>query len=94
MFSFLFLACCVWNWVDLVDLGLFFVFHTFGRGPHPLLVTQCGHTRTFVLHTGRYRTWVNWEPADPVKILKNLRFSLSVSLGFVYVFLASAQICT
>ena len=31
MFLFLFLACCVWNWVDLVDLGLFFVFHNFGE---------------------------------------------------------------
>ena len=83
MFLFLFLACCVWNWVGLVNLELFFVFHTFGRGPHPLLVTQCRPICTFALHTERYRTRANWEPADLVKILKNLKFSLSVSLGFV-----------
>ena len=90
MFLFLFLACCVWNWVDLVDLGLFFVFHTFGRGPHPRLATQCRPIHTFAFHTERYRTCVNCGPADPVKILKNLRFSISISLGFFYVFLASA----
>lgn len=83
MFLFLFLAFCVWNWVDLVDLGLLFIFHTFGRGPHPLLVTQCGPVRTFSLHTERYRTCVDCGPVDPVKVLKNLRFSLLVSLGFV-----------
>ena len=73
----------MWDWVGLVDLELFFVFHTFGRGPHPLLVTQCGPIRTFALHTEWYRTCVDRGPADPVKILENLRFSLSVSLGFV-----------
>ena len=83
MFLFLFLACCVWNWVDLVDLGLFFVFHNFGRAPHPQLVTQCVPIRTFAFSTERYRTCVNCGPADPVKILGNLRFSLSVSLFFV-----------
>lgn len=82
MFLFLFLACCVWNWVDLVDLGLFFVFHNFGRGPHPRLVIQCGSIRTFASSTERCRTCVNFWPADPVKILENLRFSLLVSLVF------------
>ena len=83
MFLFLFLACCVWNWVELVDTGLFFVFHNFGRGPHPRLLTQCGPIRTFAFSIERYHTYVNGGPADPAKILKNLRFSLSVSLVFV-----------
>ena len=83
MFLFLFLACCVWNWVDLVDLGLFFVFHNFGRGPHPSLLTQCVLIRTFAFSTERYRTCVSCGPVDPVKILKNLRFPLLVSLVFV-----------
>ena len=76
----------MWNWVGLVDLELFFVFHTFGRGPHPLLVAQCGLVRTFALHTEWDRTWVNWGPAYPVKMLKILKFSLSVGLCFVYMF--------
>ena len=83
MFLFLFLACCVWNWVELVDPGLFFFFHNFGRGPHPRLLTQCVLIRTFTFSTERYHTCVNCGPADLVKILENLRFSLLVSLVFV-----------
>jgi hypothetical protein len=83
VFLFLFLACCVWNWVEVVDPRLVFIFHNFGRGPHPSLLTQYVLIRTFDFSTEWYRTCVNCGLADLVKILKNLSFPLLVSLVFV-----------
>ena len=80
MFLFLFLACCVWNWVELVDPGLFFVFHNFWRRTHPRILTQCVLICTFSFSTEQSRTCVKCGHADRVKILEKLRFSLLVLL--------------
>ena len=60
-----------------------FSFHNFRRSPHPMLVTHCVLIRMFTLHTERAHTYVNSEPLDPAKFLKNLNFALSISLVFV-----------
>ena len=58
-------------------------FHNFRRSLHPVLVSQCVPLRMFTLHTEHARTCVNFEPADPAKILKNLNFTLPISFIFV-----------